>query len=249
MTGKVILGLSLISVLLTSNMPMIDNKVDETAIASQTKTSLTSQTRAILTPQTTHSYSYTFGTNYTEIGNWTYFYTSSPAQKEGEVDTVQYSASFSHTLSGSLAVQIRERVQGSLGYSFGVSETFSVSRSSAALEVGQYIKAYYARAYDVTPVYQVDDQHTTGWQLVPGSGGKYEYVDYYNTERTTAYAKRAIMPQIKLEYYSGSNSTSYNLNGVDEVNGGIINDCIKTEIYEYIDGNYQLIRTINGAIN
>lgn len=138
-----------------------------------------------------------------------------------------------------MAVQIKEKVQGSLGYSFGDTVEFSVSKNSAQLEVGEYVKAYYAKVYDVTPVYQTDNQHTTGWQLV---SGKYEYVDYYNTERTTAYAKEAILPQIKFEYYSVP--MFYSLDDT--------NNCIRTEIYEYIDGDYQLVYTTNGymeAIN
>ena len=132
-----------------------------------------------------------------------------------------------------MAVQIKEKVQGSLGYSFGHTVEFSVSKNSVELEVGEYVKAYYAKVYDVTPVYQTDNQHTTGWQLV---SGKYEYVDYYNTERKTAYAKEAILLQIKFEYYSVP--MFYSLDDT--------NNCIRTEIYEYIDGDYQLVYTTNG---
>ncbi len=211
---------------------------------------LYSQERAILTPQTTHSYSYTYGTSYTEASSdWEHIYTGYPAARKGEYDAISCSVSYTHTLSGSLALNIKKEVQVELGYSFGKNMEFSISKTSAPLDVGEYVKAYYAEVYNVTPVYQKDLQHITGWELLAGSAGQYHYVDYYKTEYETAYAKKAIFPQIKMEYYNSSQNASYNSYNIHKNNEIIINDCIKTEIYEYIDGEYKLVYTTGGVIN
>ena len=143
-------------------------------------------------------------------------------------------------MSGSLITQFKKEVQLELGYSFSEEREFSISKNSAPLEVGEYVKAYYAKTYNVTPVNQRDFKHTTGWRMIPGSGGEYEYVDYYETDTTTAYAKEAIFPQIKLEYYYVPQIADYSTNNAYENSEGEISNCIRTEIYEYMDGNYQL---------
>ena len=215
-----------------NNVNAAINDLETTEIISlETTEFISKETRAIMTPQTTHSYSKSYGVIYSENSSWINFYIGEPAQRDGEVDTIGHEVSYSHTLSGSLAAEIKDAVQLELGYSFGKSESFSVERSSAELKKGEYVKGYYAKTWSVTPVYQVDSKHTTGWQLIPGSGGEYEYVDYYETDRTTAYARRAIAPKLRLDYFSSTTRS-----------GG----CIKTEIYEYIDGNYQLLYTTNG---
>lgn len=126
---------------------------------------------------------------------------------------------------------------------------FSISKNSAPLEVGEYVKAYYAKTYNVTPISQKDLKHTTGWRLIPGSGGEYEYVDYYETETTIAYAKQAIFPQIKLEYYGSIQTANYGANSTYENSEDMVSDCIRIEIYEYIDGNYQLVYVTNEAMD
>lgn len=199
------------------------------------------QTKAILVPQTTHSYSYTYGTSYTEAGSWNHIYTGYPAARRGEYDTITYSVEYTHTLSGSLITQFKKEVQLELGYSFGVGRAFSISKNSAPLAVGEYVKAYYAKTYNVTPVNQKDLKHTTGWRLIPGSAGQYEYVDYYETDTTTAYAKEAIFPQIKLEYYCVPQTADYSANSRYGNSEDKMSECIRTEIYEYMDGSYQLV--------
>lgn len=85
--------------------------------------------------------------------------------------------------------------------------------------------------------------------MIPGSGGEYEYVDYYETETTIAYAKQAIFPQIKLEYYGNIQTANYGANSTYENSEDMVSDCIRIEIYEYIDGNYQLVYVTNEAMD
>lgn len=235
-----IFAMSLIGALLVTAIQLPDNR---------NVSVLCPQTKAILVPQTTHSYSYTYGTSYTETGSWNHIYTGYPAVKRGEYDTITYSVEYTHTLSGSLITQFKKEVQLELGYSFGTGREFSISKNSAPLEVGEYVKAYYAKTYNVTPVNQRDFKHTTGWRLIPGSGGEYEYVDYYETDTTTAYAKEAIFPQIKLEYYYVPQIADDSANSVYGNSGDKMSECVRIEIYEYMDGNYQLVYATDEVID
>ncbi len=187
---------------------------------------------------TTHSYSFTKGSTGTEYGSWTNFYIGAPATETNEVDTINQTFSYQHTFSGTIAGNLKKDIQVSLGYSFGVSESFSVSRSSRPLKKGEYVKGYFRRTYSTTNIRQCDAARTTGFELQPGGGGVYEPVDRTSYTYSTLVAKKAIAPQLKLEYYTSNSKSSFAAicNYESEADGLLT----KVEIYDLVDGEYVL---------
>ncbi len=212
---------------------------------------------SIMTPTVEHSWSYTTGTPYSTNEGRECIYYGAPATRKGETDTISHTISYSHCFSGSLEFSIKKKVEVQVGYTFGIEKNFSVSKTCAPLERGEYVKGYIAKSYEVTPINQKDEQHIYGWRQKE-TGGEYEYVDYYNTERSVAYAKKAIAPQLTFEYYK-SKSTNKNLEELliegrkDVVDYFIQSDAkedwtlveegelVRTEYYDFIDGEYQLV--------
>lgn len=166
----------------------------------------------------------------TTVGSWELFYSGAKAARDGEYDTVTCSKEYSHSYSGTIGGDIK-KVQASIGYTFGTSESFSVSKNSSALKKGESVKAYWIKNYDVSTITSSETINIVGYEL--GGGGQYHPVNRSERGKTcTATANKAIMPQIKLEYYdSKGNKKSPD----QELN--------RTEYYEYIDGDYKLVET------
>ena len=179
---------------------------------------------------TTHSWSYQIVNTYDEtVGNWTHFATSSKATRDGETDTVSNTVEYSHTFSGSFGGNIKKLVEAQLGYTFGKSVSWSISKTSAPLKKGEYVKAYYIKNYSVSNIKQTDTMRTTGFEQI--GGGQYVPVDRVTTAISYVDAKKALLPKIKLEYWKDNKLLrSFNSGSVLE----------KTEYYEYIDGAYCL---------
>lgn len=197
------------------------------------------EVKSVMVPQTTYSWRFTTKSSGTATaGSWTLFYEGEPSKNGGETDTASAGVSYTHTFSGSLTGEVKEKVQVQLGYSFGKSAEFSVSKQSRTLKKGEYVKAYYMKNYELTTVNQTQYKTVRGWQQ-KYPGGPYEFVNTTSaTGKTqTATAKRAILPKIKLEYYMSRSTRSANILGVDEIP-------YETEIYEYIDGQYVLTERI-----
>lgn len=109
------------------------------------------QPSAIMVPQVDYYWKFTTSSAGTgTAGSWKLFYEGAPARKKGEIDTVTASVSYSHTFTGSIATEIKKKVQVQLGYSFGVSKSLSASRATKVLQKGQYVKAYYIKNYKLT---------------------------------------------------------------------------------------------------
>ena len=198
-----------------------------------------SNNNEIITPQyvgtnTTHSWDYDVGTPTEKAkGSWTHFYTGDPAKRDGEYDTAQHSVSYAHTYSGSFGGDIKKLVQIELGISFTKSEEFSISKNSAPLKKGEYIKAYWIKNYDVYKVKQTDHQHTYGFeQQYPG--GPYEEVDRYVNVVSYVDISKALQPKIRIEYWKdGTKLRSIDANDMPE----------RVEYYEYVGGEYLLVYT------
>ena len=161
------------------------------------------EVKSVMVPQTTYSWRFTTKSSGTATaGSWTLFYEGEPSKNGGETDTASAGVSYTHTFSGSLTGEVKEKVQVQLGYSFGKSAEFSVSKQSRTLKKGEYVKAYYMKNYELTTVNQTQYKTVRGWQQ-KYPGGPYEFVNTTSaTGKTqTATAKRAILPKIKLEYY------------------------------------------------
>lgn len=197
-------------------------------------------TRAIFVPIAKYYWLYSTSSAGTEMsGNWYLFYNGYPAAETGEIDTVTVETSYSHTFSGSFAVDVKENVEFELGYSFGKTESFSVSKASRPLQKGEYIKAYYIKSYELTNVFQRELKCVEGWEQQ--ADGTYKYVDYslYTGNTKEAVAKRAISPSLKLEYYKVN--ITRNAEGADVNQSSPIPTAV--EYYEYIDGQYVLVGT------
>lgn len=202
----------------------------------------TPATRSVMVPQTKYYWTHTKKGSVTKTeGSWTLLYSGHPATQNGEVDTVSKSVEYTHTFSGSFAATIKEKIQVELGYSFGKSNSFSVSRSSRALKKGEYVKGYYIKTYEVTEVLQTEYKNRSGWTQTE-RGGAYHYINETTAtgNKKTAYAKKAISPQIKLEYFSSkpgrSTRNAVGANGADE-------HLVAVEYYEMINGKYELVRS------
>lgn len=144
------------------------------------------------------------------------FYVGDPATRNGEVDTLSYTVSYSNDVSGQVNVG-SQAISIAVGFTIGKQESFGISKSSAPLNVGEYVKGYYTKKYSRYKVIQEE------WA--------YDYGLEYSVGTTaTAWADKAILPSITLEYYNSGRS------GISSKN---INDMpFKTEVYEYIDGSY-----------
>lgn len=228
--------------LLSSLLIVLTILLGSTPCFAQSLTSTTPDggigTKAILVPKRESSWSFTILSTSTESsGSWTLLYVGEPAKRDNETDTISKSIGYSHTYSGALAAPIAKDIQLQLGYSFGKEESFSVSKTSAPLAKGEYVKAYYLKNYEVKYIRQNETIHVYGWETTPGGGSR--YVDYYEPGDTKyMYAKRAIMPKLTLEYYSTNNLAAKNCSEEAQSQEPIL-----VEIYEYIDGEYTLVST------
>lgn len=182
--------------------------------------------------QTTHSWSYKYGepTEKTK-GSWQHIYTGEPAARTGETDSVSHSVSYGHSFTGTFGGNIKDKIQVEFGISFSKEEGFSISKNSASLNKGEYIKAYWMKTYDSYDVVQTDLQHTYGFaQSYPG--GPYEKVDRYESVVSHVTVDKAIHPKIKIEYWKDGKK-------VRSVNSGDM--LVRTEYYEIVDGEYHLV--------
>lgn len=140
------------------------------------------------------------------IGSWVLQYSGAPAGATGETSSISFAVSYNHTFSGSfMSGMIKDAVQVQLGYSYGVSKTFSVTQTSRPLAKGEYVKAYSINNYEKTTVKQ-EEIKTTWWSYpTPGT----TVVPTGNTQYVSSY--RAILPQIKLEYWKNGVKVSGNM--------------------------------------
>jgi hypothetical protein len=166
-----------------------------------------------------------------EKGGWNHFYTGYPAGRDGERTLVSGSTSYSHTFSGTIYGSLKKKIETSVGYTFNITKKFTISQMSGFLGKGEYIKAYYCRNYDVSKVKQKETLHIYGWEQ--GFGGQYHKVDRYESGKTCyMYAKKALKPKIRLDYWKDGHKVR-SINNKDIL--------LKTEYYEYINGEYKLV--------
>lgn len=160
-------------------------------------------------------------------GGWHLIYTGAPATRDGEYDTISHEVSYSTTVSASLGYGIKDAVEAQLGVDIGASESFGISKNSAPLKKGEYVKAYYARTYSVSKVlvYVLYGSPTNDITSI--------------TPIRTRYVYRALQPQVKLEYYHHYSSSSINSLTANNENS----KPYKTECYNYVNGKYILNET------
>ncbi len=182
--------------------------------------------------QTTHSYDYVLGkpTEKTDT-KWTHFYTGDPAQREGEVDSAQHSVSYGHSITGGIVGTIKQKIQVELSISLNKSETFGISKNSAPLKKGEYIKAFWARNYEIYDVKQTDHQHIYGFEQ-QGYGGPYVKVDRYKDVVTKGTVKKALQPKLRIEYWKNNKKVR---------SAGTADVLDRIEYYELVNGEYQLV--------
>lgn len=121
-------------------------------------------------------------------GGWVHFYTGSPATIDGEKDVASCNLIIRRELTGNLKVTYKQ-LEGVLGYVAKSDEEFSVSKISAPLKKGQYIKAYYMKNYTKHKVTQRQYLKTNGQTYATKN---YAYV----------YSYKPLMPMIRLEYHN-----------------------------------------------
>lgn len=121
-------------------------------------------------------------------GGWIHFYTGAPATKDGEKDVASCNVLINKELTGNLKVTYKQ-LESILGYSVEKKESFSISKVSAPLKKGQYVKAYYMKNYTKHKVTQRQYLTTNGQTYATSN---YAYV----------YSYKPLMPQIRLEYHN-----------------------------------------------
>ena len=72
----------------------------------------------------------------TSHGNFILIYEGEPARATGEYDTVSYSISYSHSITGTIEPSLKTKITTSLGYTAGKSVSFQISKNSASLNMG-----------------------------------------------------------------------------------------------------------------
>lgn len=182
--------------------------------------------------QTTHNYTYTYGAPKSITkGEWNHIYTGNPAARDGEYDTISHSVSYSATFSGSFMGDIKSRIQVEFGISFSKSTGFEISKNSAPLKKGEYIKAYWIRSYDSYDVTQKDTKHIYGWEQ-EYNFGPYVPVDRYETVESHVTVEKPLQPKLKIEYWK---------NGAQIRSATTENTLERIEYFELIDGTYQMV--------
>ena len=181
--------------------------------------------------QTDHSWSYSYGkpTEKTK-GSWTHFYTGDPAKRDGEYDTASHSVSYSSTFSGAFGGNIKSKIQIEFGISFSKSEEFAISKNSAPLKKGEYIKAYWIKNFDSYDVTQKDLKHIYGFkQQYPG--GPYVKVNTYDTDISHVTVDKALELKIRIEYWKDGKKIRF---------ADTEDSLERIEYYEWKNGAYQM---------
>lgn len=161
-------------------------------------------------------------------GDWALIYTGAPAERDGESDSISHQLSYSNTYSGTFGGNIKNLIEADFNLSFSRSVSFSITKNSASLKKGKYVKAYYQKNFKVMKIKQTDLKRTTGYEL---AGGQYRPVDRTETETSYVTVNKALQPKLKLEYWKGGKK-------IKSVHP--ITQPEYTEYYKYINGGYQL---------
>lgn len=159
-----------------------------------------------------------------------------PCKRNGETVSAGASVSYSNTYSGSLMAPLKAGIQAEIGYSFGTERTFQAYKTSAPLNVGEYVKAYYKKTYVMTPVTQNEYITTKGYETVNGVSRP---VDRTELKTYVVKCKEAILPVIYLDYYDKNNkliTKSANSANEDKI--------FARETYEFKNGEYVLVDRI-----
>lgn len=147
-------------------------------------------------------------------GGWVHMYTGYPASKTGEKDSFTRSVSVKRELSGTIKVSYKA-LEGVVGYNVTASDSFSITKTSASLKKGQYIKAYYMKNFVKNKITQRQYITTNG---LTSPTNNYAY----------AYSFKPLLPKVKLDYFTKSARTGEEL-------------LYKTEIF---DSNQDLVEEI-----
>ncbi len=132
--------------------------------------------------------------------DYSLIYVGEKAQRDGEIDGFTYSYSRSVTHAGNFSMSIYD-FEVAYGISVGTERSLSISKSSAPLKKGEYIKIYYQEMKKVYPCIQHYIEDT--WHVNYAEDGT---PTYSNTERVAktviGYIYEPILPRVKIEYYS-----------------------------------------------
>lgn len=202
----------------------------DTSNNKEVKTAALSSDESEIMPTTVNVYTtYSIdqiGTPYTSYeGDYIKLYDGkgAPCTRDGETVSAGGSVTYSHTYSGSLQKPLIGDIQAELGYTFGKDKTFQAYKTSAPLKKGEYVIAYYKKAYNVTPITQKKTTTTTGYETV---NGVTQPVNKVESKKYTVNCKEAILPLIKLEY--GSVNTKSDV-------------LVASETYEFQNDKYVLV--------
>ncbi len=170
------------------------------------------------------------GTSYS--GTWNYFHESYPCGADGEYLSIGYSTTTSNEISASASAAITDAVELSLGYSYGKSITFSGTVNTRQLKKGEYVKAYWREVHQIDNLYMRPyDQFAGKW-----IGNEFTFVQSF----------KALMPQIRLDYYKNGVKLSYK-QPFDMSESKIVDmeqTPTESQYFELVDGEMKLVKTV-----
>ena len=140
-------------------------------------------------------------TSYTNNGSsWETQYCGYPASEEGEVDSFSFEKSYNASISGTFGVSKRS-IEASVGFSAGQGYSYSISRSSRPLHVGEYVIAQTRKYYQKYTIYQECVRGEVKCNFDENGNPTGYYMEFTVVDTAVAYAYKPLMPQIRLLYY------------------------------------------------
>lgn len=126
-------------------------------------------------------------------------YVGEAAQRDGETDSFSYTYSKNVSHGGTFSVPIK-KFELAYGLTIGDERSYSVSKTSAPLKKGEYIKIYYEEMRTVYPCYQYYIEDTWHVNYAEDGGPVYSHTEQA-VDLKFGYIYEPLMPRIKIEYY------------------------------------------------
>ncbi len=137
--------------------------------------------------------------SYTNNGyGWELVYVGQPATQSGEVDSFSYTQENNASITGTFGVTLHD-IELSVGFTAGQSYSFTVTKASRALNIGEFIRAYVRRYYQKYTIYQELIKTEVKYRL-DENGNPILYLEETVIDTAYAYAYKPLMPQITLSY-------------------------------------------------
>ncbi len=143
------------------------------------------------------------GTPYvSSLSSYQLVYVGEKAQRDGETDSFSYAYSRDVTIGGTFAISSKY-FEVDYNISIGSNRSYTISKTSAPLKKGEYVKIYYQEMRQVYPCYQYYIEKT--WHVDFAENGNPIFSDTDKViDVKIGYIYEPLMPRIKIEYYGST---------------------------------------------